>query len=470
MSDNIDELKNEELNIKDDNDKADALNDDEILDSIEEELEDLSDEVKNQVNLGLLAMAEEDLSEEDLKGVKRYHFKSIKELLAEITPRAWVGIVVWFVILIALFAIIGYKKIQTDSLYDQTAASRWTNKGSSQVSIYLVEGYKLDEMTIGNIRFNVKNTLDSFQSDSDNDDENDVNKLMGVEDVEVEARGLIERNKSLDGDYTYAYSGRGVINISSAYDETKSVTNASVIGVAGDFFVFHPVELYEGGRYFDSTEVMNDSVILDSNSASKLFGSTDCVGQTVLINNVPHYVRGVYECDYSTFSKAAGSDGGNIFMFYSSLEKNGTSFGISSIEFVGLEPYKGYLYNYLKDTKNNGLTEGSFVCVQNTDRFGWNSLIENVIKVWGKRSMQIQPFVYPFWENIARAYENVYAVVLLVEWILIAYLVLTFIIFWYHRFINRTLHFKEIQEWIEDRAEEARTRKIKARKAARKKR
>lgn len=47
------------------------------------------------------------------------------------------------------------------------------------------------------------------------------------------------------------------------------------------------------GSYFSGSDLMQDHIILDQDSAWQLFGSYDVEGMQVMIGNVPHIVSGV---------------------------------------------------------------------------------------------------------------------------------------------------------------------------------
>lgn len=368
-----------------------------------------------------------------------------ESLLKRLTPLMILRGAVWCVFLILFILVTVNKHILTSGLYDQQADCRWTEKGkgSSQVSIFLNEDVKLDDMAIGFMRYKVSTSLKSFIEDENEDIPEDAIP------TEEEKIGFASQNAMLEGPYAYAYSARGSIYIASSDEKSKIISDADAIGVGGDFFLFHPLKL-KSGRYFDDTELMNDAVIIDSNTAFRLFGSYDCIGKMVMVGNVPHYVRGVYDPDDSKYSAYAGASGGYVFMYYSSLEKNGTASNVNCVEFVAKDPYNGFLYNYLKDAKNTGLTEGTYTVVQNSGRFEVASLLTNVISVWGARSMQTNALVYPYWENIARAYEDICGVILIAQMISLAILFIGIFAVLHHLYKHRSVHMKILYDKFDD--------------------
>ena len=89
-------------------------------------------------------------------------------------------------------------------------------------------------------------------------------------------------------------------------------------------------------------------------------------------------------------------------------------------------PYS-YLFNYLNSSEHTGFENGKLV--QNTDRFGFEKLLTYVISEYGSRSMVISPIVYPYWENIARSYEDLCGFLLLIEIFLILFIAVFIISF-----------------------------------------
>ena len=61
----------------------------------------------------------------------------------------------------------------------------------------------------------------------------------------------------------------------------KKSVSAKAIGVAGDFFLFHPLKLLDGS-FFSGSDVMQDYVVIDEDMAWQLFGSNDVAGKARL--------------------------------------------------------------------------------------------------------------------------------------------------------------------------------------------
>ena len=78
--------------------------------------------------------------------------------------------------------------------------------------------------------------------------------------------------------YTDAYSGQGTLTVTAE----RGNAQVEVIGVGGDYFRFHPLQL-RSGSYLAETDLMQDRVILDEELAWKLFGGYDLAGMTIYI-------------------------------------------------------------------------------------------------------------------------------------------------------------------------------------------
>ncbi len=223
-----------------------------------------------------------------------------------------------------------------------------------------------------------------------------------------------------------SYSAQGTASISY---ENRTLDNASVIGVAGDFFLFHPMILVNGS-YFGGDDLMKDRIVIDEDTAWQLFGSTDIIGQQVLVGETPHYIAGVVKKDTGRIQKAAGLSNCYVFMSLESLSRYGTSIlsgrydsrdiaedgasamdgGINCIEVVCPNPVNGLAAKLSGEAI--GLDETSCTVIDNTDRFSPFALF-NVLRAFGTRSMWGKAIFYPYWENIARGYEDMLAILLL---------------------------------------------------------
>ena len=204
-----------------------------------------------------------------------------------------------------------------------------------------------------------------------------------------------------------AFSGYGSITMKTEI----GTTTVDTIGVGGDFFYFHPLNMIDG-TYLTDDYLMQDYVLLDKETAWKLFGAVNVTGMTVMIGDVPFLVAGVYEPTDVFLAKEAGLDQSVVFMFYESLEDYGTVAGIQWLDFILPNPVKGFGEKILAEAGMLDLKKS--VVVEHSTRFDAIPLYK-LMPGYLERIMSKSGIVYPYWENVARGYENILVAFLLVE-------------------------------------------------------
>ena len=235
-----------------------------------------------------------------------------------------------------------------------------------------------------------------------------VDETKNAEDVFQFRRTLEQKltEASLDPSvqttlYSDAYSAEAKVSVKGENGSAE----VKAIGVGGNFFLFHPLQLLSGS-YLYETDLMQDRVILDESVAWQLFGGSNVAGQTVSIQGEPFYVAGVIRRENDFASKEAYGAGSGIFLSYSALYKL-TETGISCYEIVLPDMISGFGLSLVKDN----LSIGSGDLVQNTGRFSVASLLR-VIGNFGSRSMRNNGVIYPYWENAVRMIEDYLALLL----------------------------------------------------------
>ncbi len=202
-----------------------------------------------------------------------------------------------------------------------------------------------------------------------------------------------------------AYSGSGELAVTG----NKGSATVPALGLGGQWFSFHPLELRSGG-YFTEDELMHDRVILDEKLAWQLFGSYDLAGLTVTIGGKPFVIAGVVALEEDgASSKALGEQVGRIFLHFDALQQltggDGSS-GIDCYELVCAEPISGFTLGLLTESFQGAET------VQNSGRFRLAATL-GTLRHFGSRSMQTAGVALPYWENAARLVENDLAFLLL---------------------------------------------------------
>ena len=334
----------------------------------------------------------------------------------------WSSITVVSLLLYGILTIWIHHK--TNSLTDQQGAERWDAEGDSvQVSCFFEEHVEITKNEFIGFEKTLEKMLLEVLSQEETSEENSKRLLVD------------------------AYSAMGTITITS---EKGKMENVAAFGIGGDFFLFHPVQLIDG-RYFTGNELMHDSILLDKDGAWQLFGSTDIVGQSVMIGGIPHYVVGVFERPGGRFTEAVGLDKPLVYVSEESLSEYGTTQGISSYEVIAPNPVKHFVYNAVKEKL--GVPEADMMVVENTTRYSPESLIP-VILDFGTRSMRKTAVCFPYWENIARGYEDISALVLIfrVLFLLIAGSIL--IVFLIIKWKNRQFTWKSLWMQVMDKKEQ----------------
>ncbi len=287
----------------------------------------------------------------------------------------------------------------------QTAAERWGgSEAVSQVSCFFSVGAGITEDRIM-------------------DFEHSIDKALTDASVIQESENPGARL------WADAYSADGQVTIST----DKASITADAVGIGGDFFLFHPVPLLYGA-YFSGNDVLKDYCVIDEDAAWQLFGSSDVAGMVVYIGGIPHVVTGVVERPSGRLAEAAGLDSTLVYVSCESLEENGKSNGINHYEIVMPNPVSGFAENYIRE--NLGADEKETEVLENTSRYSFLSRCQLLLE-FGTRSMNGKAIIYPYWENIARGYEDILALLTLFELLLVIYPIglamVFFCIWWKHK-------------------------------------
>ncbi|MBS7339476.1 MAG: ABC transporter permease [Lachnospiraceae bacterium] len=321
--------------------------------------------------------------------------------------------------LLLFFILTIWSSRKVKSLDSQQAAARWDAEGeSAQVSCFFSEEVTVDEMQLTGFRLELEKSLKEVLSAEEYANENDRRLIID------------------------AYSSMGKITLVSE----KGALEADAVGIGGDFFFFHPLKLVSGG-YFSGEDLMKDSVIIDEEAAWQLFGSSDIAGQSVLINNVPHFVEGVIKREDGKLAERAGLDKTIVYVSNETLNEYGTGRGISTYEVVAPNPVKGYVYNKVKE--KIGVKEEDMVVVENSSRYSVEALVP-VILDFGMRSMQHTAVRFPYWENMARGIEDISALVLLLQFILLLLPIVIVVSFLITKWRKRTFSWRDVERKVID--------------------
>lgn len=345
----------------------------------------------------------------------------IREFLRNLSPVQIFLSLVSVISLIIFLILTVWCNSRINHLQDQQAAKRWSKEGGyAQVSGFFARDVEIDDFRIRNF----ENQLETALADAAVVNENENARL-----------------------YIDAYSAQGKITIVGSQGEVE----ADAVGIGGDFFYFHPLQL-ASGRYFSGDELMQDFVILDEEASWQLFGSNDIEGMSVMIGGIPHYVAGVVRKEEGRFAEGAGLSGTVAYVSETTLSQYGISEGINCYELVAPNPVKGFVYQTLKE--KFGVDEKDMIVVENSARYKLTSIIPVVLD-FGTRSMQNAAVHFPYWENVARGYEDVRAAVLLFQTFFLLVPSVILLVFLCIMWKNRKYKAKDIWIYLMDKKDRA---------------
>ena len=307
---------------------------------------------------------------------------SLRRLLAWLIPT----------VLALLCAVcLGLSWIVANTLPSVRAAERWRGENElrfAQVSCFLPEDEKKDLQAIETFR----RAVDQAMVDA---------SLVEKQEAVRPGQVSVEAVQLASALYQDAWSGSGKITVSNG----AASADVKAIGVGGEFFLFHPLQL-RSGSYLSENDLMQDRVILDEELAWRLFGSSDVAGLSVMIAGEPFFVAGVVHRESDFASSQAYTDGAGLFMSYAALNKL-TGSGISCYEIVLPDPISGYGLSVVQKS----FPIGGGDMVQVSGRYSIKSLCA-IVKDFGVRSMRTGDVIYPYWENAARLTEDYLALLM----------------------------------------------------------
>ncbi|MDE5951339.1 MAG: ABC transporter permease, partial [Acetatifactor sp.] len=257
-----------------------------------------------------------------------------------------------------------------------------------------------------------------------------------------------------------AYSADGVITLST----DKGTVQADALGIGGDFFLFHQLQLLSGS-YFSGNDLMQDYVILDRDSAWQLFGSVDVAGMPVNIAGRPHMVIGVVERPTGRLYEAAGLDGIRVFVSYETLRAYGQSGGINHFEIVMPNPVKQYALNYVREQL--GSQEREVEVLENNTRYSIGKRLRLLLG-FGTRSMNGKAIIYPYWENVARGYEDILTLLTLFQMLFLIYPSVVLLVWIIIRWKNKTWTARTVLLAVQDKLQRAGDRRRERRRSGKK--
>lgn len=287
----------------------------------------------------------------------------------------------------------------------QQMAERWSSDGgAAQISCFFSGNAGMTEDRIIGFEHTLDNVLKEASIESESENES--------------ARLWVD-----------AYSAPGMLSISN--ERTSLMVNA--LGVGGDFFLFHPQKLLYGG-YFSGSDLNKDGIIIDEETAWQLFGSGDIAGQIVSVGGAPHIIVGVIERPKGKMEEGAGLDESIAYVSFETLSTYARVTNVNHYEIVMPNPIKDFAMQKVKENLFADENETEFI--ENTDRYSVAASLK-VIGQYAYRSMNGKAIIYPYWENLARGYEDIIALITLFALFLLVFpagtALVWLILWWRHK-------------------------------------
>jgi len=220
------------------------------------------------------------------------------------------------------------------------------------------------------------------------------------------------------GDFRFGYSAESTLRITNERHSTPGIL-VRAIGVGGNFFDFHNVQLISGA-YFVLDEINRDVILIEEELAWTLFGATDVAGMEIAINGMPHIIVGVFRPG-EDFATSRAADGGLYRVFLPSDRLFELTFPqpVTSFQVILPEPIRGRAEQLFAESLNE-LGGDDIKLLNNSERFCLPARWA-VLRDFGVRSMQTDGFRFPYWENAARMTEDYVALLWLVSLLLLIF-------------------------------------------------
>lgn len=154
----------------------------------------------------------------------------------------------------------------------------------------------------------------------------------------------------------------------------------------------------------------------------------------------------------------AGNGSSIAYVSFETMHKNLGEFAvINHYEIVMPNPVSKFALGIVKE--KIGVAESEIEIVENTTRYQLLPLLE-VLRNFGMRSMNGKAIIYPYWENIAKGYEDILALLLVFRFLFLLYPVILLVILLVVLVKHRTWHFRDVKAWAERKWEVIRIKGI----------
>lgn len=234
--------------------------------------------------------------------------------------------------------------------------------------------------------------------------------------------------------------------------------DAAALAVGGSFFDFHPLRLRDGS-FFAGNDLMRDRVVIDTQLAWLLYGSTELAGMTLSIDGREFVIAGVVEPERGRAAAKVATDDPMIYLPYEAYLTMNETARIDCYEIVLPDPTEDFAKALLKESFPR---KDGYVLRENTGRFAFETSL-NSLKNFGMMAVRREAVAYPAWENAALYTEACCALLRALALVLFIYPVVLALVLLVRlfRFVKQRLRGSgtAMVERIRDRAEDRRERK-----------
>lgn len=387
----------------------------------------------------------------------------------------------------AVFLLGVYKEVKVTTLIDQRGWRNWTDDGSyGQVSIYFNHSLKVTPESIREYNYKIFKALQEAAFKEEGDELIYSYSAPGYVDINRENKDLTVKAIGIGGKFFYFHPVQLVSG--SYFDPESDMKDQIVIDEDTAWNLFGSSDIVGQSVYINGIPHYISGVVRRQNDkiakAAGLSAPIVYVSfQTLVINGKVDSSSFDYEqiqtidpdddgsgysgssdsmsSDPSSGSAGDGSGKSSLAaplsfgqraaaetrsIVSSNVKEVG---GIACYELIMPDMVDNYASNLVKETL--GFKDNSDIMVLDSrTRFSFGSLI-NVFRAFPGRSMQLTEFSYPYWENIARGWEDILAIVVMTQLILavlVFLLIVWIVVSWYN---NRNWRTKDVIKKINDK-------------------
>lgn len=367
--------------------------------------------------------------------------------------------IIWISVCVICFLLWGilhlYSRKSMESLPDQNEASRWSeNGGVSQVSLFFTQDADITQDRIREFEYYIDKALTENSITETSPDTGarlwadcysaygSVTLTNGSKNVTVNAIGV-------GGDFFLFHP---LTLVKGAFFEKDNLMKDQIVidedtawqlfgsdNVVGQSVTIGSVPHYisgvvkrNRGRLQDAAGLSQSYVYLSYESLKQYgtissagivtgqsqsgSGSTSSGGTGTMTAAAPQTQQTSTSSGNGGSSSAAKSTAGNATaqqaVTSASDGDSSQDGGIGCYEVVMPGPVRGFAASLLREKLS--LPQNQMSVIDNTARFDVPALLK-VLMSFGTRSMQEMPINYPYWENIARGWEDILALILLIK-------------------------------------------------------